>query len=593
MKMKRTMLKECLACLIVAMFLTSCGETDHSTSTGSDIGAIGFKVVWRGAPTIQENSMQNMRALDCVAAGITRVRFDVRDEHYTNLVTKSFACSLGQGSVDGIPVGIDRTLIVEGEDAGGAVVYRGEKPGITVIKNQYADAGEIVCDPVSAEETTLYLRDGFVLSEEMGAPIPWLTNYIYPQGTTTISWQTVLKGDILGLYSYSIDIVESTAAATIKIEFIIDQTTVASETKELLIVNSGFYDTIANSITGTDLKTEDGDVLTFKISYQSGTEHVAVGLDGDKAHNDSHVQLNFIGPVACFTADPETGEPSTLFNFNASCSNDAAYLPADLEVRWDWENDGVYDTVFSNNKTADHQYAQRGIKNVKLQVKNPGSFTRTTIKPISIPLATVDYFLWTEQGAARAGLAWDGTNLWLSGLNKDTIYKLSVNGDLIDSFASPCEDPMGLAWDGAYLWVIDAWGADEVGSVLYKVDTTDGTVMTSFSIEKDLSTGLTWDGGFLWASDAANDRIAKIDPSDGEVLVSFDSPGRDPMGLAWDGMHLWVSDFSSKMIYKLNVNGTIVDSFPSPGNAPMGLAWDGSYLWCVDLENSTVYQLSE
>jgi parallel beta-helix repeat protein len=85
-------------------------------------------------------------------------------------------------------------------------------------------------------------------------------------------------------------------------------------------------------------------------------------------------------PSACFTVSPSQGDLDTIFNVDASCSSDLKDSIAALQVRWDWENDGVYDTSYSTTKIAAHQYSTIGMKTIKLQVKDTDGNTHTTTK---------------------------------------------------------------------------------------------------------------------------------------------------------------------------------------------------------------------
>jgi hypothetical protein len=289
--------------------------------------------------------------------------------------------------------------------------------------------------------------------------------------------------------------------------------------------------------------------------------------------------------------NPDEGDLLTQFNVDASCSYDSSFPAANLEVRWDWENDGDYDTAFTTTKTAYHQYSLSGIKSIKLQVKNPDGLTGTKIHDISIPIVIVDSF--STPGPAPAGLTWNGTHLWHSDVDNETIYQLTPSGGIENSFASPCGDPMDLAWDGTHLWVIDAWGTDDEGNWLYNIDTLGNLIGNRVEVPMDISTGLTWDGHYLWGADATNGIIRKLDPVTGGTIVAFRSPGYDPRGLAWDGQNLWNADFTGQKIYQFDVNGRTINTWPSPGSGPMGLTWDGKYLWCVDLNSYTVYKLAD
>ncbi|HPG38813.1 MAG TPA: chitobiase/beta-hexosaminidase C-terminal domain-containing protein [bacterium] len=80
--------------------------------------------------------------------------------------------------------------------------------------------------------------------------------------------------------------------------------------------------------------------------------------------------INNTAPTASFTVDPASGTTQTLFTFDASGCTDSEDSPAVLQVRWDWENDGVWDTEFTTTKAATHQYNSEGTKTVKLEVKD-------------------------------------------------------------------------------------------------------------------------------------------------------------------------------------------------------------------------------
>ena len=85
-------------------------------------------------------------------------------------------------------------------------------------------------------------------------------------------------------------------------------------------------------------------------------------------------------PVASFSITPTSGTVDTVFDFNATGSSDIEDATSVLEVRWDWENDGTWDTNFSTTKTATHQYATVGTHTIKLEVKDSGGMTNTTTK---------------------------------------------------------------------------------------------------------------------------------------------------------------------------------------------------------------------
>ncbi|MCK4547362.1 MAG: SUMF1/EgtB/PvdO family nonheme iron enzyme [Candidatus Eisenbacteria sp.] len=89
-------------------------------------------------------------------------------------------------------------------------------------------------------------------------------------------------------------------------------------------------------------------------------------------------------PTACFTVSPDSGTTETVFQFDASCSSDKKGPASDLEVRWDWESDGTWDTPYSTTKTASHQYSTTGTKAITLEVKDMGGLTDQTTKQVRV-----------------------------------------------------------------------------------------------------------------------------------------------------------------------------------------------------------------
>lgn len=92
-------------------------------------------------------------------------------------------------------------------------------------------------------------------------------------------------------------------------------------------------------------------------------------------------------PQAYFTVSPATGNVTTLFDVNASQSFDLEDPPYDLQVRWDWEDDGIWDLAWSTQKTAQHQYTVPGNYTIRLEVRDTGGLVDSTttgvvVKPL-------------------------------------------------------------------------------------------------------------------------------------------------------------------------------------------------------------------
>ncbi|HOX47434.1 MAG TPA: SUMF1/EgtB/PvdO family nonheme iron enzyme [Myxococcota bacterium] len=81
-------------------------------------------------------------------------------------------------------------------------------------------------------------------------------------------------------------------------------------------------------------------------------------------------------PVAEFSVSPASGDYAfTTFAVDASLTTDPNQPLDLLEVQWDWEDDGVYDTPWSQAKTASHRFVYGGIFRIRLEVSDPDGNT--------------------------------------------------------------------------------------------------------------------------------------------------------------------------------------------------------------------------
>jgi uncharacterized protein (TIGR02145 family) len=132
-----------------------------------------------------------------------------------------------------------------------------------------------------------------------------------------------------------------------------------------------------------------------------------LSLSGGKASNSIvfNVQQGFSSPKAIFKMIPETGHFRTNFLFDASGTTDDEDSLETLKFRWDFQNDGEWDTPFLDETTVYHQFENMQDYTVRLNVLDPsqrsGSFTKT-IKLHRTDTCIVPRFTWTSE-AGRVG----------------------------------------------------------------------------------------------------------------------------------------------------------------------------------------------
>lgn len=243
-------------------------------------------------------------------------------------------------------------------------------------------------------------------------------------------------------------------------------------------------------------------------------------------------------PVALFTVEPNSGDVMSDFEFNASSSFDYGEDQSTLEVRWDWENDGTWDTAWSTTKTAVHQYSSNGAKTAKLAVRDTGGLESTTTKTLTVaeapPVTTVTL------GGTIGENNWYVTSVTLnlsatddvSGVN-ETKYRL--NGGAWHNYAGN----FALSNDGTMLveyYSTDFDGfAETVKSVTIKIDKTDPTL----TIDQTFGFEATVDHVIIsWTGSDATSGIDRFEVRiDGGTFTSVDKAiSHNFTGLA-DGMH--------------------------------------------------------
>ena len=89
-------------------------------------------------------------------------------------------------------------------------------------------------------------------------------------------------------------------------------------------------------------------------------------------------------PKPAFLVAPGSGTIATVFAFDASATTDDEEPAAGLQVRWDWNSDGTYDTAWSTTKTAAHQYGAPGLYTVRLQAMDSGGLTAEATQPVTV-----------------------------------------------------------------------------------------------------------------------------------------------------------------------------------------------------------------
>ena len=153
-------------------------------------------------------------------------------------------------------------------------------------------------------------------------------------------------------------------------------------------------------------------------TYTEAAEYIptleVMDSDGNVATYDYEIRVvENTPPNATFDVDPKEATPGVEFTFDAGSCSDDQYKSAYLEVRWDYEGDGTWDTNFSTTKSSRHYYDDSGTYDVVVQVKDPEGQTAEASEEITVLSNTVPVAAFTvspDNGTYSTAFAFDASS---------------------------------------------------------------------------------------------------------------------------------------------------------------------------------------
>lgn len=173
----------------------------------------------------------------------------------------------------------------------------------------------------------------------------------------------------------------------------------------------------------------------------------------NKVTKELYVAEENLPPRAKIQVGSVYGNIETVFYFDSWSCTDGNQPTSDLEVRWDFDGDGAYDTNFSKEKVIYHQYDQPGEYNVTLEVRDNLYVTDKNSKRILVsPNSNPTSFFKDTRDGNFYGTVKIGDQWWMS---------QNLN------FTIPVKQEQGIAqWQ--CLFEQQKW-CDEVGK-LYRIN---------------------------------------------------------------------------------------------------------------------------
>ena len=140
--------------------------------------------------------------------------------------------------------------------------------------------------------------------------------------------------------------------------------------------NDGTWDTAWGNTGTASLQFSSPGFYSVRVAARD-----AAGLDNEAV---AAVEVTNVYPSAVFDVTPGPSNNRTRFEFNASGSSDLETAPGDLQFRWDWEDDGSWDTVFSAMPVEQHRFETPAVHRVRLEVQDQHLGRNTTTRDVSV-----------------------------------------------------------------------------------------------------------------------------------------------------------------------------------------------------------------
>lgn len=284
-------------------------------------------------------------------------------------------------------------------------------------------------------------------------------------------------------------------------------------------------------------------------------------------------------PAADLTVTPTAGTVLTDFVFDASGSVSGNRA---LEFRWDWENDGTWDTDWSSESSATRRFAAGDTIVTVVEVREGSKSDNVSVSfTLDTRHGEVVGTLTIPTGYIPHGLTSDGTDFWFAGW-LDDIYRMdAVTGAIVDTMAGLTNWTGAITWDGTHLWVRD-------GGSLFERDPETGATLSSFGLVYSAQAGgAAWDGEeFYIGSDIADrdaDGLIHTYTPDGTETGSFPTPRGNvhPRDLAFDGVSLWVVVSGVDTLYVVDPdNGAVQRTVGTPAHGEYATVKD-DHVWVV------------
>lgn len=149
----------------------------------------------------------------------------------------------------------------------------------------------------------------------------------------------------------------------------------------------GSFDSGSENFTFTTPALKNGN-YTIEIRATNSAGNSQIGYTKDEVQIQGSPVTN-VQPFANFTVNPPSSSTGRNFAADAFLCSDIENPTSSLQVRWDYEDNGVWDTGFSTTKTRDITYSTAGTKTIRLEVKDSGNLTHQATRQVLVSASNI------------------------------------------------------------------------------------------------------------------------------------------------------------------------------------------------------------
>jgi len=161
-------------------------------------------------------------------------------------------------------------------------------------------------------------------------------------------------------------------------------------------------------------------------------------------------------PSAVLNAFPYAGDTTTIFTFDASKSKDAEDVKEKLTVRWDWNNDGIWDTGFQSELKALYRFSTKGMNYIRMELSDSGGLTMILTDSVRVFPIPVKGSMTDPRDAQIYETVYLEGNWWMAeSLRYGTVIpsdSLQKDNGIVETYAYDNDIQNIAVYGGLYSW---------------------------------------------------------------------------------------------------------------------------------------------